>query len=109
MMSYKLDSIDKLLLREYINICKCTKYNIIEGIIDDIDQNNLDQYGYTLNNGFNRISKKYNIPKDKIIIIKDIANRYRPNHRTTLLDIYKQYYEMVCKNKFYSKNSINTT
>jgi hypothetical protein len=99
MMSYKMDSIDKLLLREYIGICKCTGYDIIEGIISDIDQNNLDQYGYTSNSGFNGISKRYNIPKDKVIIIKDIASRYRPNHRAALLGIYNQYYDVVRRSK----------
>lgn len=91
-MSYKFDSkdIDKLLLHEYINICKCTKPNIIEGIIDDIDT---CTQNYT--NKFNEVSLKYNLPKDKIIIINDIANRYRPNHKNTLLDIYQQYYKLV--------------
>lgn len=101
-MTCELKYIDKLLLYEYINVCKCVDYFIIENIVNSIDTNIMNNVEIK----FDEISIKYNIPKDKIIIIFDVANRYRPNHKNVLFDIYNRYYEIVVnKRKNKSKNN----
>ena len=83
------NKIDKLLLREYINICKCTKLDDIICIINTIDEYEA-QNKYQNNK---KIGTANNVMWDKVVVIGDIAKRYKPNHKKILSDIYRQYHK----------------
>lgn len=84
-----MSNVDKLLLRNYINLCKYIPLELISDIIDDIDNNyNIDYISY-----------KYNLLDKEIHDIYNLMNRYQPNHKDTLLEIYQQYHILLGGNK----------